>query len=48
MYHLHINAARELVGEAFNVEVTALEDICYLPLSSLIQCPTPRHDATLK
>ena len=30
------------------MEVTALEDICYLPPSSLIQCPTPRYDATLK
>ena len=28
--------------------VTALEDICYLPSSSLIQCPTPRYDVILK
>ena len=31
-----------------NVKVTDLEDICYLPPSSLIQCLTPRYDATLK
>ena len=30
------------------MEVTALEDICYLPPSSLIQCLTSRYDATLK
>ena len=30
------------------MEVTANEDICYLPPSSLIQCSTPRYDATLK
>ena len=30
------------------MEVTANEDICYLPPSSLIQCPTPHYDATLK
>ena len=30
------------------MEVTALEDICYLPPSSLIQCPTLRYDAILK
>ena len=30
------------------MEVTALEDICYLPPSSLIQCSTSCYDATLK
>ena len=30
------------------MEVTTLQDICYLPPSSLIQCPTLRYDATLK
>ena len=30
------------------MEVTTLKDICYPPLSSLIQYPTPRYDATLK
>ena len=30
------------------MEVIVIEDICYLPPSSLIQCPTPRYDATLK
>ena len=30
------------------MEVTALQDICYLPPSSLIQCPTLHYDATLK
>ena len=30
------------------MEVTALEDICYLPPSSLIQYLTPRYDAILK
>ena len=30
------------------MEVTTLEDICYLPPSFLIQCQNPHHDATLK
>ena len=30
------------------MEVTTPTDICYPPPSSLIQCPTPRDEATLK
>ena len=30
------------------MEGTAFKDICYLPPSSLIQCPIPRYDAILK
>ena len=30
------------------MEVTVIKDICYLVPSSLIQCLTPRYDATLK
>ena len=30
------------------MEVIALQDICYLPPSSLIQCSTFHYDATLK
>ena len=30
------------------MEVTTLQDICYLPPSSLIQSLTLRYDATLK
>ena len=47
-YHLHINAARELVGKHL-MEVIAFTDICYPPPSSLIQYLTPLcHKVPLK
>ena len=47
-YHLHINAARELVGRHLMWRQQLLKIFVASLYSSLVQCPTPSCDATLK
>ena len=47
-YYLHINAARELVGRHLMWRQQLLKIFVASLCSSLIQCPTPHCDTTLK